>query len=437
MRKDENVGIIVTARVRSNRIREKVLQKIGNRLAIEILLDHIVNPKYPVILAIPTNEADDILADIAEEKGVLCFRGNDDSPLHRIVDCADAYDFDHVVRVTADDILIDLQIMLNQIRFHLAGTQDYTYCRRLPEGCGVEVIKTDVLRQTVKDVGNKPIEFISYYIKDKYVTKEYYPHLDFQHAYRCTMDYPEDVTMLRLLFACMDSPGTLDIINFLEKHSYFCKINQLPIVTIYTCNYNTSKYIVDCMNSVVAQAFDEFEYIVLDDCSSDDSMNIITEWYTNQNQSVQKKVRILRNDTNIGLSASSNKMLNVARGRYIIRVDSDDTVLPSMLSRMVEEVKNNDCQAILSGFNSVKENGDIISYERENPFHPGCSLISRWAANELKYREDLEFMEGQEFFKRFNEAYKVRFIKDALWNYRRRPGQKTQDARHPNNTEKD
>ena len=108
----ESIGLIITARVKSSRIKEKVLQKIGTKTTIEILLDHVIpnDNYYSVVLAIPENEDDDILQEIAEKKGIDFYRGQDNSPLHRIYECAKMYGFDHIVRVTADDILIDQQL---------------------------------------------------------------------------------------------------------------------------------------------------------------------------------------------------------------------------------------------------------------------------------------------------------------------------------------
>ena len=69
----DNVGIIITARVNSSRIHQKVLQKINERFSIDILLDHIVNDFCQVVLAIPDTEENDILESIAKERGIDVF----------------------------------------------------------------------------------------------------------------------------------------------------------------------------------------------------------------------------------------------------------------------------------------------------------------------------------------------------------------------------
>ena len=429
-----SVGIIVTVRLKSSRLKEKAIQRINGKPAIEILLDRIINNKYPVVIAIPENLENNILEKIAISKGVDVYRGDDDSPLHRLTNCALFYDFDHVVRITVDDILIDLTILFNQIKMHLRGQHEYTYCKRIPEGCAAEVIKTTVLEDVVNEVGNKNIEFTSYYLKNKYETFEYYPDREYQFPFRLTMDYEEDLTLLRLIFCCLPEPvGTLDIINFLKRHKYFLQINHLPQVTLYTCNYNTGKYIVDTIKSVLGQTMDDFEYIIIDDCSTDDSLNIITEFYSTLSRPEQNRINIIRNKKNIGLAASSNLALSKARGKFIMRIDSDDVIKPTILEDMISSMRFEDTQACLSGYYNVDKDLNIKSEVLKNMFHPACALILTWIANELKYSENLVYLEGKDFWDRFKQYYKYSFIKEPLWKYRRRPGQKTQDEKHPDN----
>ena len=432
---EESVGIIVTVRLQSSRIFQKAIQKIKNKTTLEILLDHVSNNRYPVIVAIPENKENDILAEIAEAKGIEVFRGNDESPLHRIVECADKYCFDHIVRITADDILIDLFILFGQIKFHLRGNHDYTFCSRCPEGVAGEVIRVDILRDVINKYGNKPIEFISYYIKNKYDTIEYYPAgYEYQFPYRLTMDYPEDLTILRILFASLrEGFGTLDIINFFEQHKYFLQINRLPAITIYTCNYNTSQYILETINSVLAQNFDDYEYIIIDDFSSDNSMNLIMQYYSTLPDYYKSKIKIYRNNKNEGLTVCSNKGLEMARGKYIMRLDSDDILEPKALQTMIEAIKIYDVQGVISQYFYINEKDEGIKIEKENKFHPAGCLLAKWVVNEIKYQEDLKYLDGKPFFEKFNQDYKLKFLEEPLWNYRKHAKQKTVQKDHPDN----
>ena len=289
-----NVGIIVTARVKSSRIHEKVLHPITDKRAIEILLEKCRNDKYPVYLAIPEAKEDDILLEIGEKMGVDVYRGEDRSPLHRLSGCAKANNLDVVVRVTADDILIDRNLLMNQIAWHVKGGNDYTYMRLCPEGVAAEVINANVLHEVADEYSGESIEFVSYYLKrNGYQVKEFYPPREFQYSFRLTMDYPEDVLLLQVLFRMLPEPfSTLDVIHLLRKNKFLMRINRLPLVTVYTCNYNQSKYISKCIDSVLGAGFSDYEYIIIDDHSTDGSANIILEKLSLLDTETMKKVRV-------------------------------------------------------------------------------------------------------------------------------------------------
>lgn len=437
MNTKENVGIVVTARVKSSRLPEKVLARIKNKYAIEILLDHVMSDdnKYPVILAIPKSQDCDILAQIAIDKGVEVYRGYDDSPLHRLYHCAVDNDFTDVVRITADDILIDQTLMRNQIKFHCRGGLDYTYMKQCPEGIAGEVIKVSALKRIIDKVGNQPVEFISYYLKnDKFLFKEYFPPYEYKWSFRLTMDYEEDLILLRLLHVSLPEPiGTLDIVNFLKQHKYFMQINHLPVVSIYSCNYNTGKYIVECAESVVGQSYSDIEYIIIDDHSSDDSMNILTEWHSSLPMPTQKRVKIYRNSDNVGLGACSNKALSIARGKYIMRLDSDDKLKTDAIKTMVEFLEMENSQAVITGYHTTGELMTVTSDVTDNRWHPASCMMSKWCVNEIGYKENVKYLDGPPFWNSFKKNYKISFIPEPLWYYRQHPAQKTAQSDHPNN----
>lgn len=430
------LGIIVTVRLKSSRIPEKALQKIAGKTAIEILLNNLISDDdmFPVILAIPENSDDDILKEIGESKGVEVYRGQDESPLHRLYYCAKHYGFENVVRITCDDILIDQLLMRNMIKQHLGRNRDYTFMRRCPEGVAGEVIKTSILQKIVEEVGEQPIEFVSYYIKRHYKAWEYYPDFAYQFPYRCTMDYPEDLTLLRIIFGNIPEPiGTLDIIHYLRKHPIVTQINRLPTLTLYTSVFNNTDYIIDCLKSIVNQNYQDWELIIIDDYSEDNGPVKILEYYSVLPRDTQAKIKILRNKENRGLPANCNSALTMARGKYIMRVDSDDVLEDGALDKFVEAIKLNGSQAVISAYTKTDYQLNPVSDEKASFAHAGCALMSRWTANEIKFRDGINYLEGQEFFKRFQQLYKTTMLDTKLWKYRQHPESKTEEKEHPDN----
>lgn len=440
-----NVAIVITARIKSNRLEEKVLQEINGKPAIEHLLNHVINQnKYPVILAIPQHQDDDRLEQIAIDKGVEVYRGQDKSPFHRLLAVAESGGYDHVVRITADDILIDLNLLFQQIGFHLKGDgkpRDYTYMKRCPEGIAGEVISTTALQKVAMEVGNQNIEFTSYYLKrGGFRVREFYPPSpgrDYQHSYRLTMDYEEDLTLLRVIHTLLKEPGTLDIINLLKQNKYLLRINALPMVTIYTPNYNTGDYIVDTMKSVFDQTFKDFEYIVIDDHSTDDSCNKIAEFIGQLDYHNQKKVKFIRNEKNLGQAETSNRALKLARGRYIMPLDSDDRLFPDAVENLKDILEAEQCDCVMSGYQRIDEKGNSLGEPvKHNDKHLGCAMIKTWAMNELKYKLDLKYCVGTDFLNRLKKDCKITYVKHPLWWYRVREGQLTQQKEHPENEPK-
>lgn len=96
------------------------------------------------------------------------------------------------------------------------------------------------------------------------------------------------------------------------------------VFSIITVSYNSEKYISDTIKSVLSQTYENFEYIILDDSSTDGSWDII-------NSFKDPKIKAIRNDTNIGEYANRNKSIELATGDYIIFIDGDDIIYHNAL----------------------------------------------------------------------------------------------------------
>ena len=423
-------GIVITARTWSSRLPNKCLQIINGKEALAICIEHCMRQKdHEVFLAIPEDQRDDQILGIAQRYGVRVYRGDDESPLHRIYHAALQFGLSNVVRITADDILIDAGLLLSQVRFHENGDNDYTDMRRLPSGTAGEVIRTSALARIVQEIGDKPVEHITYQIlksEFKFRCREYYPPRDYQNGegIRLEIDYYEDLQVVRTLFASLSHRkfGTLDIINFMcsPEGRQIREINRMPEITVYTCCYNQGQYINDCLESIANQTYRDFEVVVIDDCSTDDTSARAIRWASNQSDRFRKRIQIYRNEENLGLPASSNKALHRAKGRYVVRVDSDDFMEPDYLEQTKKYLdENKDAGAVLTGCYETDENlenGKAIGPGEH--VHPGCCLYRTKLAREVMYRADMEHYEGLEFYKRFKGIYNYGFVDQPLWRYR-------------------
>lgn len=107
-----------------------------------------------------------------------------------------------------------------------------------------------------------------------------------------------------------------------------------PTVTVLMSVYNGERYLREAMDSVLRQSFPDFEFLVIDDASTDRTAEILESY-------PEPRIRLIRNKDNLGLTASLNKGIDLARGKYIARMDSDDISLPERLSRQVEFMEAN------------------------------------------------------------------------------------------------
>ncbi|MBD2526703.1 glycosyltransferase [Nostoc sp. FACHB-133] len=104
-----------------------------------------------------------------------------------------------------------------------------------------------------------------------------------------------------------------------------------PKVSVVMSVYNGSNYLKESVESILNQTFSDFEFIIVEDCSTDNSGEIIRE-YAAQDQ----RIVIINNEENIGLTKSLNKGLKIAKGTYIARQDADDVALAKRFEKQVE-----------------------------------------------------------------------------------------------------
>lgn len=118
--------------------------------------------------------------------------------------------------------------------------------------------------------------------------------------------------------------------------------NMNPEVSIVMPAFNVERFIADSINSVLSQDFADFELIIINDGSTDNTEDIV-------NQFNDPRIRYYRNDGNKGLFYTRNKGLELARGNYISMLDSDDIALPGKFSVQMEYLKNNPSIKLLGG----------------------------------------------------------------------------------------
>ena len=106
--------------------------------------------------------------------------------------------------------------------------------------------------------------------------------------------------------------------------------NSIPKVSVVMSFHNDADYIEEAIQSILKQTFNDFEFIIINDCSSDGSAEIV-----NQYASKDERIIVIKNSQNLGLTKSLNKGIQAAKGKYIARQDADDVSLPFRLEKEV------------------------------------------------------------------------------------------------------
>jgi|GEM_PF-780260 len=106
-----------------------------------------------------------------------------------------------------------------------------------------------------------------------------------------------------------------------------------PLVSVLMAVHNGGEYLKPAIDSVLAQTLGDFEFVIVEDCSTDDSFFVLASYG-------DSRLRIVRNDQNLGLTKSLNVGLELARGRYVARMDADDICVENRLERQVRHLES-------------------------------------------------------------------------------------------------
>jgi glycosyltransferase involved in cell wall biosynthesis len=110
--------------------------------------------------------------------------------------------------------------------------------------------------------------------------------------------------------------------------------NDYVKISILMPVYNGEKYLREAIDSILNQTFTDFEFLIVDDGSTDNSVEIINSY---QNS----RINLVKNDKNEGLVYTLNRGLSLAKGEYIARMDCDDISLPERLKKQIDFLDSN------------------------------------------------------------------------------------------------
>lgn len=132
-------------------------------------------------------------------------------------------------------------------------------------------------------------------------------------------------------------------------------MNKQPAITVFMPVYNAEKYLKEAIDSILNQTFENFELLIIDDGSTDESVKII-ETYTDQ------RIRLIHNDGNKGLPYTRNRGLNLARGKYLAIMDADDVSVKNRLEIEYNIMEKRSNLAVISSGKELLSNAGKSTY---------------------------------------------------------------------------
>ena len=196
-----------------------------------------------------------------------------------------------------------------------------------------------------------------------------------------------------------------------------------PRVSVIMPAYNVEQFVAEAIESILNQTFTDFEFIIVNDGSTDNTAKIITEYAKKD-----KRIKFINNKKNAGFITASNQCLDIAKGEYIAKMDSDDVSLPTRLEKQVKFLDENDEIGMVGAAYQIFGGRETTI---KNPEHVGildllygcCTTIVMFRRKiiekyHLRYNMDFFACEDYDFYSRFITHANIANLQEVLYKYR-------------------
>lgn len=216
-------------------------------------------------------------------------------------------------------------------------------------------------------------------------------------------------------------------------------IINMSKVTVFMPVYNAGKYLKDSIGSILNQTYKDFELLIIDNCSTDNSVSIVESYK-------DSRIHLVVNNENIGLAASRNKALEICDSEYIALLDADDIAMPYRLQREIEYLDIHKNIAVVGGYAEViDEYGfgkdmlrpQLVNYNYIRAYMVFNDAVANSSAmvrksvldnNNIRYADNCYGVEDYKFWCEVIKYGDIANMGEILLKYRVTPGSITADA---------
>ena len=195
------------------------------------------------------------------------------------------------------------------------------------------------------------------------------------------------------------------------------------LVSIVLPSYNGSEYLSESIKSVIAQTYKNWELIIVDDCSTDNSLKIAQSYAMSD-----KRIRVIHNDINMKLPKSLNRGFDLSKGDLLTWTSDDNIFLPDAIGIMAEALEQENVYMVCADVDTINSDGDIIGhlipYNEENMLIQdtvgACFMYKREVLEKVgKYDDRLFCVEDYDYWLRVLDEFKhIVRIPKTLYRYR-------------------
>ncbi len=194
------------------------------------------------------------------------------------------------------------------------------------------------------------------------------------------------------------------------------------LISVIMSSFNSKKTIEKSIDSILNQDYKNIEFLIVDDCSTDNSLNILKEL-----EKIDNRIKIIENKKNLGLTKSLNRLLKISNGKYIARQDTDDVSFPHRLSTQINFLKKTNSEIVTSRaiikdkivkiprYSHLFPSKLVIKYK--NPFIHGTLFANKNVFEEVGgYDENFYYAQDYKFYiDCYKSGKKIKIINDVLY----------------------